>query len=62
MRGEIKMYISAVLLTIVAWFIGLLLDANISPDMLGLLELRILFPILTMGVFILKAINDKNTK
>ncbi len=62
MRGEIKMYISAVLLTIVAWFIGLLLDANISPDMLGFLELRILFPILTMGVFILKAINDKNTK
>ena len=62
MRGEIKMYISAVLLAIVAWFIGLLLDANISPDMLGFLELRILFPILIMGVFILKAINDKNTK
>lgn len=56
------MCISAVLLTIVAWFIGLILDANVSPDMLGFLELRILFPVLTMGVFILKAINDKNSK
>ena len=62
MRGEIKMYISAVLSTIAAWFVGLLLDANVSPDMLGFLELRILFPILAMGLFILKAINDKNTK
>ena len=36
--------------------------ANVSRDMLGFLELRTLFPILTMGVFILKAINDKNSK
>ena len=62
MRGEIKMYIGAVVSTIIAWFVGLLLDANVSPDMLGFLELRILFPILAMGLFILKAINDKNTK
>lgn len=62
MRGEENMYISAVIATIVAWFIGLVVDANVSQDMLGFLELRTLFPILTMGVFILKAINDKNSK
>ena len=56
------MYISAVVLTIIAWLIGLILDANVSQDMLGFLELRTLFPILTMGVFILKAINDRNSK
>ncbi len=56
------MYIGAVLSTVAAWFVGLLLDANVSPDMLGFLELRILFPVLTMGLFVLKAINDKNTK
>ncbi len=56
------MYIGAVVSTIIAWVVGLLLDANVSPDMLGFLELRILFPILTMGVFVLKAINDKNSK
>ena len=56
------MYIVAIISTLVAWFIGLVLDANISQDMLGFLELRTLFPILTMGVFVLKAINDKNSK
>ena len=56
------MYRRAVVLTIIAWLIGLILDANVSQDMLGFLELRTLFPILTMGVFILKAINDKNSK
>lgn len=56
------MHISAVVSTIVAWFVGLFLDANIGFEPLGILELRILFPVLTMGVFILKAINDKNSK
>ncbi len=56
------MYISAVITTIAAWFVGLFLEANIGFEPAGFLELRILFPILTMGVFILKAINDKNTK
>lgn len=42
------MYISAVVLTIIAWLIGLILDANVSQDMLGFLELRTLFPILTI--------------
>lgn len=56
------MYISAVITTIVAWFIGLFLDANIGFEPIGILEVRILFPVLTMGVFILKAINDNNAK
>ena len=56
------MYIGAVLTTIVAWFIGLFLDANIGFEPMGILELRILFPVLTMGVFILKVINDKKSK
>ena len=57
-----SMYIGAVLTTIVAWFIGLFLDANIGFEPMGILELRILFPVLTMGVFILKVINDKKSK
>lgn len=53
-----KISICAVAFTIAAWFIGLLLDANIKlGDPLGFLCLRILFPILVMGVFVL---NDKN--
>lgn len=55
------MYIGAIISTIAAWFIGLLLDANIGIEPTGFLELRILFPVLTMGVFILKAVNDKNS-
>ena len=56
------MYICAVITTMLAWFIGLFLDANIGFEPMGILELRILFPVLTMGVFILKAINDKISK
>lgn len=54
------MCIAAVLSTIAAWFVGLLIDANIiDGSAFGFLQLRILFPILAMGTFILKAINDK---
>lgn len=55
------MYIGAIISTIVAWFIGLLLDANIGIEPTGFLELRILFPVLTIGVFILKAVNNRNS-
>lgn len=54
------MYIGAVISTITAWFVGLVLDANVSQDMIGFLELRTLLPVLTMGLYILKAINNKN--
>ena len=45
--------------TVAAWFAGLLLDANIDfGDPVGFLSLRILFPILAMGLCILKRLND----
>lgn len=56
------MYVGAILSTIAAWFVGLLLDANIDfGEPVGFLSFRILFPILVMSIFILKSI-DKNNK
>ena len=57
------MYLAAILSTIAAWFMGLFLDANHQlGDPLGFTSFRILFPILTMGIFILKAVNRKNSE
>ncbi len=48
------MYLKATVLTIAGWFIGMVLDANIGfGDPTGFLSLRILFPILAMGLCIL---------
>lgn len=44
----------AVICTILAWFAGLFLDANINMTPMGFLSLRILLPILVMGAFILR--------
>ena len=53
------MYWKAILSTLAAWFGGLVLDANIDfGDPVGFLSFRILFPIITMGLCILKNIND----
>lgn len=49
------MIITAIISSIIAWFIGLLIDANIGFE----LELRILFPMLTMGGFILSKMKIK---
>lgn len=55
------MKITAVILTLLAWFFGLVLDANIDMGQYtGFFELRILFPILVMGVCILEAIKKNN--
>ena len=44
------MYLKATLVTIVGWFIGMVLDANIDfGDPMGFLSLRILFPYLGHG-------------
>ena len=52
------MYLKATVLTIAGWFIGLILDANIDfGDPVGFLGLRILFPILAMGLCILREIS-----
>jgi hypothetical protein len=47
------MCIKAILFTLAAWFVGLVLDANIDFDPQGFLCLRILFPILVMGSVVL---------
>ena len=48
------MYLKATILTILGWFIGLILDANIDFGApMGFLSLRILLPILAMGLCIL---------
>ena len=48
------MYLKATILTILGWFIGMVLDANIDFGApMGFLSLRILFPILAMGLCIL---------
>lgn len=48
------MYLKATLVTIAGWFIGMVLDANINfGDPMGFLSLRILLPILAMGLCIL---------
>lgn len=53
------MYWTAILSTLAAWFVGLVLDANIDfGDPVGFLSFRILFPIIAMGLCILKNIND----
>ena len=56
-------YTTAIICTLVAWFIGLLIDANIDfGDPQGFLALRVLFPILAMGICILKAIENNEKK
>lgn len=53
------MYWTAILSTLAAWFVGLVLDANIDfGDPVGFLSFRILFPIIAMRLCILKSIND----
>lgn len=41
------------LITLAAWLAGLFLDANIPFEPLGFLELRVLLPVLAMGLCIL---------
>ncbi len=55
--------IYSALITIVAWFIGLVIDANIDfGDPQGFLCLRVLFPVLAMGLCILKNLRDNKNK
>ena len=57
------MYLKATLVTIAGWFIGLLLDANIDfGDPMGVLRLRILFPILAMGLCILHELRHGSSR
>lgn len=57
------MYVKAIVSTLAAWFVGLVLDANIDfGDTWGFLCLRVLFPILAMGFCILSAIKKDKEK
>ena len=56
------MYLKATALTILGWFIGLLLDANIDfGDPMGF-SLRILLPILAMGLCILHELRHGSSR
>jgi len=52
------MYIVATVSTLVAWVIGLLLDANINFEPQGFLCFRLLLPVLAMGLCILRNIKE----
>ena len=57
------MYLKATLVTIAGWFIGLLLDANIDfCDPLGFLSLRMVLPILAMGLCILHELRHGSSR
>ena len=56
-------YIQAIICTLAAWLVGLFADANIDfGDPQGFLALRVLLPILAMGLCILKAIKNNEKK
>lgn len=58
-KGKRVVYITAITATLFAWFVGLVLDANIGfGDPAGFLSFRILLPILAMGLCILHAIME----
>lgn len=57
------MYLKATLVTIAGWFIGMVLDANIDfGDPMGFLSLRILLPILAMGLCILHELRHGSSR
>ena len=57
------MYLKATILTILGWFIGMVLDANIDfGDPMVVLSLRILLPILAMGLCILHELRHGSSR
>ena len=59
-KGVKYMYVKSTVITLVAWFVGLLIDANLDfGDPQGFLCLRVLFTILAMGLCVIKTINNK---
>ena len=56
-KGKMAIYLTAITATLSAWFLGLILDANIDfGEPKGFLSFRILLPILAMGICILNTI------
>lgn len=56
MKEKKTVYIVSATVTLAAWFVGLVLDANLDFRPTGFLSLRVLFPVLAMGLCILKAV------
>lgn len=55
------MYIKAIVSTLAAWLVGLIIDANLGyGETLGFTMLRVLFPILAMGLCILSEVKKNN--
>ena len=50
------MYLKAIISTLAAWFVGLLIDVNLGS---GFLCLRGLLPVLAMGLCILSELKKK---
>ena len=50
------MYTAAIFTTLLSWFVGLFIDANLGMgDFTGFLELRIVLPVIVMGLFVMSA-------
>ena len=56
------MYLKAIISTLAAWFVGLLIDVNLGSGDWQLLCLRGLLPILAMGLCILRAVKNPKEK
>lgn len=56
------MHITAIGSTLAAWFVGLVLDATIDlGDPQGFLCLKVLLPVLAMGLCILRTIRENKS-
>ena len=53
------MYLKAIIATLAAWFVGLLIDVNLGSGDWQILCLRVLFPVLAMGLCILSELKKK---
>ncbi len=53
------MYLKAIISTLAAWFVGLLIDVNLGSGDWQMLYLRVLLPVLAMGLCILSELKKK---
>lgn len=53
------MYLKATAATLAAWLVGLLIDVNLSAGDWQMLYLRVLLPVLAMGLCILGELKKK---
>ena len=53
------MYLKAIISTLAAWFVGLLIDVNLGSGDWQMLSLRVLLPVLAMGLCILSELKKK---